>query len=141
MKYSHNIIHGFDPGVRTGYVKYDRNNKLILDHKILTSNYEIGNILSGVCKYNEMVLYELNHGILSTSDQFTMCKLVGFIQGYSDTYNILHVGQIPGKRKGFVRISKKYFKKYMKNYEVHNIDTFAHILSYIHKKEGIEFFK
>jgi len=143
MNYSHNIIHCFDPGVKTGYVKYNREVQEIINYKILKSYYEIGEILSDVCKYNEMVLYELNHGILSTSDQFTMCKIVGFIEGYCETYNYNYKGQIPGKRKGFVQISKNYFKNHIKvkDYEVHNIDAFSHVLAYIHKKEGIEKFR
>jgi len=135
------IIHGFDPGFNTGYVKYDRSLKKVLKHDIAIGYEEVMQLLHKINNYDEMIVMETNHGKMSTKTQFDMCKMVGFIEGVCEVHNIHLIGQIPQKRIGYVRHASNYFKQFEKDYECHNIDAFAHVLAFIDKKEGIETFK
>lgn len=141
MKRTFNIIHSFDPGGRTGYIKYDRENLKILDHKILIGYEQVGNVLDCIDFRTEMVVYEKAVGKMTVKSQFDMCLMVGFIQGFCEWMGIHNIGQAPSSRAGLKRLAKRYIKEHLENYEVHNIDAFVHILVYISKYEGIEEFK
>ena len=137
------IIHAFDPGKLTGYVKYDRKLYRIDKFDILRGYEDIYKILKQINPFNEMVLFERNVGKMATEDQYYMCKLVGFIEGICKIKNFTNESNPPMIRKGFIDISRKYFLKHFKigTYKKHNIDAFSHVLQYINKEEGIEKFK
>lgn len=126
-----NIIHGFDPGVSTGYINYDREKKKIISHKILKSYIEIFNILQ--CSKSDIVIYETNVGKSITSTQNIMINKVGFIQGLCECFNIEHYAQTPSVRKGYLNIAKNYLHNNCKNYECHNVDAFSHIVRWLSK--------
>lgn len=126
------IIHGFDPGGRTGYVKFNSNTNEILEHKILVSYKEIMKVVLKI-KIVDILVYENQHGLMTTPDQFDMCKKVGFIQGICEYLEIDNYSQSPLVRRGYLKKAKEMISIY-EGFEKHNIDALAHILRYIDKE-------
>ena len=128
------IVHGFDPGVSTGYIRYDTKAKKIVTHNIFTTYLEIYNVLVN-CSKSDVVIYEINVGKSITSSQNTMVNKVGFIEGLCECFNLKHSPQTPSVRKGYLTKAKEFMKKNCTHYECHNVDAFSHILRYIGKNK------
>lgn len=133
---SHPIIHSLDCGGKTGYVKYNVITKKIEKHAILNDYNEIYQVVKSINKYNEMLIYEGISGQITTQVVVDMVKKVGYVEGLVDMFNLYAVCQVPSRRKGHIVRAKIYFKEHHKNdgYLIHNVDAFAHILSFMNRK-------
>lgn len=135
------FIFAFDPGVKTGFIWYSIDKKEIVTSLILHGYKDINDELqlTTLDTIIPIVIYEKNVGKCITQEQFQMVKYCGFIEGFCIANNIECIGQTPSVRKGYIKKAKEYFEShYAKNdYEIHNIDAFAHVLRYLDKRRKI----
>ena len=121
------IIHSFDPGFNTGYVKFDTTTMKLKEGKVLTNEREIMQVIFSI-KKKDLVIIENRHGTLSTEPQFVMCELVGYIKYTCDFLRINRVCQSPLVRRGYLVTAKKIIN------QRHLTDAMAHVLRFIDKE-------